>query len=101
MRLSCTASSPLHTALPTGAQASDSAIFIRKGTATILKGEKEVAKRSKGDLIGEVRRNVTTSSGAHRATAFAILALAPLLAFALVAVDIAHLLTTPPLRFLV
>ena len=41
-------------AMITEGQASDSAIFIRKGTATILKGTKEVAKRSKGDLIGEM-----------------------------------------------
>ena len=42
---------------PYAAQTSDSAIFIRKGTAQILKGKKEVAKRTKGDLIGEVSRH--------------------------------------------
>lgn len=33
---------------------SESAIYIRKGTAKLLKGQKEVATRGKGDLIGEM-----------------------------------------------
>jgi len=35
-------------------KASDSAIFIRKGTCKVLKGTKDVATRAKGDLIGEM-----------------------------------------------
>ena len=35
-------------------KASDSAIFIRKGTANIVVASKTVAQRSKGDLIGEM-----------------------------------------------
>ena len=33
---------------------SDSAIYIRKGTTIVAKKGKEVAKRGKGDLIGEM-----------------------------------------------
>jgi len=40
--------------LITEGKTSDSAIFIRKGTCKILKGTKEVAQRTKGDLIGEM-----------------------------------------------
>ena len=35
-------------------KASDNAIYIRKGTTVVLKKGKEVAKRVKGDLIGEM-----------------------------------------------
>ena len=35
-------------------QSTDAAIFIRKGTTQIVKKGKEVAKRSKGDLVGEM-----------------------------------------------
>ena len=35
-------------------QTSDAAIYLRKGTAVVLKGGKEVAKRGKGDFIGEM-----------------------------------------------
>ena len=35
-------------------KALDAAVYIRKGTTTVLKRGKEVAKRSKGDLVGEM-----------------------------------------------
>ena len=44
----------LSLALSLAVQATDAAIFIRKGTVSVMKKGKEVAKRSKGDLIGEM-----------------------------------------------
>ena len=41
-------------AAPCASQAMDNAVYIRKGTAVVSKRGKEIAKRSKGDLIGEM-----------------------------------------------